>query len=257
MRWVPDHSLKPIIKLLDSGWNYILHISFKLILLLVIWSWKCNNVLKKKITSLQTLVIWICQTTLNIFPHCMSKPCIRKHKNHSKASSGAGRFAQYLLACKKWQYNIQNRKSGRHNQHHTFRRHNSRYRPTSTNVPYYDLKVKRRKKRNTKLSSLCWQYWMIHEIKHCHNTSLWNSTRMLPPLIPFDEPNLYNNCIFINPEYNNWLHFLNQVDSNTDLLDNMTLHQVVIQLTKKPKSVGQNKSKSKTATYKKKSYIKN
>ena len=103
--------LKPIIKPFDNEWNYILHIFFKLILFLVIWSWKCNNVLKKKITSLQTSVIRVCQTTLHIFPHWISKPCIRKHKNHSKASSGAGRFAQNLCAYKKSQYNVWNCKS--------------------------------------------------------------------------------------------------------------------------------------------------
>ena len=138
--------LKPSIKLFDNGWNYILHISFELILLLVIWSWKYNNVLKKKVTSLQTLVIRVCQTTLHNFSHWIFKPCIRKHKNHSKASSGAGRFAQNLQACKKSQYNVPNCKSGRHNQHHTFRPCNSRYRPTSTIIPNFDLKIKARKK---------------------------------------------------------------------------------------------------------------
>ena len=48
--------LKPIIKPFDNGWNYILDLSFKLILLLAIWSWKYNNGLKKKITGLQTLI---------------------------------------------------------------------------------------------------------------------------------------------------------------------------------------------------------
>ena len=117
--------LKPIIKPFDSGWNYILHIFFKLILFLVILSWKCNNVLKKKITSLRILVIQVCRTTLNIFPHWIYKPRIRKHKNHSKVNSGAGRFAQNLLACKKPHYNVCNCKSGRHNQGKTFGCRNS------------------------------------------------------------------------------------------------------------------------------------
>ena len=147
--------LKPIIKLFDSGWRYIQHAFFKLMILLVIWSWKCNNMLKKKITSLQTLVIWVCQTTLTIFPHWIFKPCIRNHKNCSKASSGAGKFAQNILTCKKSRYNVQNCKSGRHNQRHTFRRRNSRYKPTSTITPYYGLKVKGRRNRKTKTPSPC------------------------------------------------------------------------------------------------------
>ena len=94
--------LKPIIKPFDSGWNYIVHISFKIISLLVTWSWKCNNVLKKKITSLQKSVIRVCQSTLNIFPQWISKAWIWKHKNHSKVSSVARRFAQNLRACKSY-----------------------------------------------------------------------------------------------------------------------------------------------------------
>ena len=35
---------------------------------------------------------------LNIYPHWISKPCIQKHKNHSKASNGTGKFAQFF--CK-------------------------------------------------------------------------------------------------------------------------------------------------------------
>ena len=72
---------------------------------------------------------------------------------------------------------------------------------------------------------------MLHVIKHRHNTSLWNSTRILPPFLLFDEPNLCNDYIFMNPEYNDRLCSLNQVDSNTDLLDNVILQQVVIQPT--------------------------
>ena len=97
---------------------------------------------------------------------------------------------------------------------------------------------------------------MLHAIKHCHNTSLCNSTRILPPFLPFDELNLCNDYIFMNSEDNDRLCFLNKVDLDTNLLDNMILHQVVIQPTTKPRSVGPHKLKSKTTKYKKKSYIK-
>ena len=94
---------------------------------------------------------------------------------------------------------------------------------------------------------------------NCHNTSLQDSTRILPTFLPFDEPNICNDYIFMNSEYNDRLSFLNQVDLDTDLLDNVTLYQVVIQPTKKTRSIGPHKLKSKTTTttYKKKSYIKN
>ena len=77
-RWTSIRStgrLKPFIKPFDNGWNYILDLFFKLISLLVIWSCKCNNVLKK-ITSLQTSIIQVCQSALKILPQWISKPRI-------------------------------------------------------------------------------------------------------------------------------------------------------------------------------------
>ena len=56
---------------------------------------------------------------------------------------------------------------------------------------------------------------------------------MMPPFLPLDDQNLCNDYIFMNPEYNDWLCFLNQVDSNVDLLDNVILQLAVIQPTKK------------------------
>ena len=97
--------------------------------------------LKKKLTSLQTLVIRVCWTTMNMFPHWISKSCIRKHKNHSKTSNGAEKFAKNLRAGKNSQYNVQNCKSGRQNRRHIFRRLKPKYKSASTNIPSYCLKV--------------------------------------------------------------------------------------------------------------------
>ena len=84
--------LKPIIKPFDSGWNYIQYAFFNFISLLVIWSWKCNNMLKKKIISLWTLVIWVCWTTLNIFPHWISKLVFENTKTTAKRAMARGNF---------------------------------------------------------------------------------------------------------------------------------------------------------------------
>ena len=48
--------LKPTIKLFDGEWNYIQHAFINHILFLVIWSWKCDTMLKHNITILQTSV---------------------------------------------------------------------------------------------------------------------------------------------------------------------------------------------------------
>ena len=62
---------------------------------------------------------------------------------------------------------------------------------------------------------------MLRAIKFCQDTSLRGSTRMKPPFLPFDEPNLCNAYIFMDPKYSDRFCFLNQVDSNTNLLDNV------------------------------------
>ena len=218
--------LKPIIEPFDNGWNYILDLSFKLISLLVIWLCKCNNVLKRKITCLGTLIIRVCRSTLNIFPQWISKPRIQKPKNHSKASSGAGRFAQNLRSCKKAQYNAQNCKSGRHNRRHTFRRCTSQYKPISTNIPYNDLMVNGRRSGNTKAPSPCRQNWMLRVLNHCQDITLNGSTKLMSSLLPLDESNMDNDHSSTNSGYKNhssiifpFHHALNQVDLSTNMLD--------------------------------------
>ena len=61
----------------------------------------------------------------------------------------------------------------------------------------------------------------------------------------------------MNPEYNDRLCVLNQVDSDTNLLDNVLLKKDVLRPTKKLRSVGIHKSKLEKATSKKKSHLKN
>ena len=97
---------------------------------------------------------------------------------------------------------------------------------------------------------------MFHAIKNCQDISIWKSTKIEPPFLAFDKPNSYNDCIFMDQKYNDQLCFLNQVDLNTDLLDNVVLKRVVVQLIEKPRSVGLHKSKSKTIMNKKKSSLK-
>ena len=107
--------------------------------------------LKNKIEILRTLVSWVCWTALNIFPNWISKACIRKYKNHNKASSGAGRFSQNPCACKKSRFIVRNCKSGKQNRRHTFRRCKSQHTTTLTNIPYTGLKVKEKKTLKLKL----------------------------------------------------------------------------------------------------------
>ena len=73
---------------------------------------------------------------------------------------------------------------------------------------------------------------MLHATNLCQNTSLQKSTRMKSHFLLFDEPNSCNDCIFMDQKYNDWLYFLNQVDFNTNLVDNVLLSKVVVRPTK-------------------------
>ena len=95
---------------------------------------------------------------------------------------------------------------------------------------------------------------MLCAFKLRQDTSCCGSTRIKPSFLPFDEPNLCNDCIFMDPEHNDcFCHcFLDQVDSNTNLLGNVLLTKVAVQPIEKPRSVGPHKSKLKETTNKKK-----
>ena len=147
--------LKPIIKPFDSGWNYIQHIIIKLISFIMICSCKCGNMSRNKITSFRTSINWIYSTALNLFHQRISKPHCQKQKNHSKTSSGAGRFSQNFCECKKSRINERNCKSGRHNQQYTFMNCKSQHKTTKTNMLYIGVKVQNRNKSKTKPPSPC------------------------------------------------------------------------------------------------------
>ena len=71
-------------------------------------------------------------------------------------------------------------------------------------------------------------------------------TKIEPLFLPFDKPNLCNDCIFMDQKYTDQLYYINQVDLNTNLFDNLILKKVVVRPTKKTRSVGPHKLKSKT-----------
>ena len=99
---------------------------------------------------------------------------------------------------------------------------------------------------------------MFCAINACQDGTLCESTKMNPPFLPFDEPNLCNDYLMRDSEYidcsciNFSCHcVLNQVDLGTNLLDNVILTKVALPSTKKPRSVGPHKPKPKKTTRKK------
>ena len=69
------------------------------------------------------------------------------------------------------------------------------HKTTPADIAYTGLKVKGRKKSKTKILSLCRKNRMIHAIKFCQDATRFESTKMKPPFMHFDEPNLCNDNI--------------------------------------------------------------
>ena len=83
-------------------------------------------------------------------------------------------------------------------------------------------------------------------------------------ILSFDESNVCNDSILRDPEYIdrfciNFPYYcvLNQVDLDTNLLDNVILTKIVLRPTKKTRSLGPHKSKLEKTISKKKSCLKN
>ena len=123
------------------------------------------------------------------------------------------------------------------------------------------MKVKGRK--SYKVPSPCRWNRMLCAIICRHDDIICRSTRFKLSLVHFKELDIDNNHLLTNSEYNDCsvinfpLQFaLNQVDSTTDMLDNMILTEVVLRPTKKQRSVGPHRLISKKTRSKKKSLLK-
>ena len=124
--------------------------------------------------------------------------------------------------------------------------------------------VKGRKRGNTKPPSPRRRNRMLRALNHRQDITVRGSTKLKSSLLPFEELNMGNDHLSTNSEYDNrssinfpFYHALNQVDLNTDLLDEVILTEVVLQPTEKPRSVGPHKSISKKNGNKKKSCLEN
>ena len=112
--------------------------------------------------------------------------------------------------------------------------------------------VKGRKSGNTKAPSPCRRNWMLCSLNHRQDITVHENTELESFLLLFKELNMGNGDLSTNSEYDNLPninfplhHALNQVDSNTNLLDEVILTVVVLRPTKKPRSVDPHKSISK------------
>ena len=89
---------------------------------------------------------------------------------------------------------------------------------------------------------------MLCAILFCQDAIIRRSTRFKLSLLHFNKLDIDNNHLSTNSEYNDHsginfqLQFaLNQVDTTTNLLDDVVLTEVVLRPTEKPRSVGQHK----------------
>ena len=124
--------------------------------------------------------------------------------------------------------------------------------------------IKRRKRGIFKVPSPCRQNWMLCSLNHRQDTTVRKNTKLKSSFFSFKELNMSNGDLSTNSEYDDFFNTnfplhpaLNQVDLNTNLLDNVILTEVVLQPTKKPRSVGPHKLISKKNGNKRKSRLGN
>ena len=138
---------------------------------------------------------------------------------------------------------------------------------TSPFLPTFHVMVlwsKEGKKYKHKAPSPCRQNRMLHAIIRCQDAIIRKSTKFKSSLLHFNKLDIDNHHLSTNSEYDDHsginfpLQFApNQVDSTTNLLDNVVLTEVVLRPIKKPRSVGPHRSIWKKTRSKKKSLLKN
>ena len=105
-------------------------------------------------------------------------------------------------------------------------------------------------RKGYKAPSPCRQNRMLEATTRCRGDIIHRSTRFKLSLIHFNKLNVNNNHLSTKLEYNDHYSVLNfplqftptQVDSTTNLLDDVVLTKVVLRPTKKRRSVGPHKS---------------
>ena len=126
------------------------------------------------------------------------------------------------------------------------------------------MMVKGRNSGNTKDPSPCRRNQILCSLNHCQDITIRKYTKLKSYFLPLEGLNMGNDDLSTNSKYDdcsniNFLlhHALNQVDSNTNILDKVIVTEVVLRQTKNSRSVGPHKSKSKKNGNKKKSCLKN
>ena len=231
----------PIIIPFDTGLTIALHLIDKLIYLILLLLWIFQDIV---FTCLHSSVNYVYVIVLHHLPDWKSTPALRRDKNRNKASHGAGKFSKKLCSNKESCHNERNWKSGRHNHRHTF----LRCKPlkicqdtSTTSLP--DLKVKTRSVGGTKFPSPCRRDQMIRAIHRCQVAKHLDLSDCSQHILPYDEPDLYNDFIAKEPDYKDHLCInfpchcvLGHVLSDSDPLNDLGPWQEVVRPTKKPRS---------------------
>ena len=99
--------------------------------------------------------------------------------------------------------------------------------------------AKGRKGGNSKIPYPCRQNMMFHSINYRQDSIVRGNTKLKSPLLPFNKLNMGNGDLSTNSIYYNCSninfplhHALNQIDSNTNLLDEVILTEVVLRPSK-------------------------
>ena len=126
------------------------------------------------------------------------------------------------------------------------------------------MMVKGRKSGNTKDPSPRKRNQMLCSLNYHQDITVRGYTKLKSSLLPFEELNMGNDNLSMNSNFgdrsniNFPIHYaLNQVDSNTNMLDKVILTELVLQPAQKPRSDGPHKSILKKNGNKRKSNLEN
>ena len=103
--------------------------------------------------------------------------------------------------------------------------------------------VKGRKNDNIKALSPCKRNRILYSPNNCQDITVRENTKLKSSLLPFEELNMGDGDLSTNSKYDNRSNInfplhraLYQVGSNTDLLDEVILIEVVLGPTKRPRN---------------------
>ena len=184
----------------DTGWTIALHLIDKLIYLILLLSWIFQDIV---LPRLHSSIDYIYSKL-----YCLICLIGSIHQHYAGTRTGTKQVMVPEISQKKLRSSKEsccngcNCKSGKHNRRHTFlRRKPLKIRQDTSMTSLPDLKVKARSDGETKFPSPRRQDRVIPDIHHRKVAEHLDLSSLNQYILPYDEPDLYNDFITKEPDY--------------------------------------------------------